>query len=70
MIMMLSLLYHYISLKLINVSFLLKLPFCGNNEVKSKHFFKKNSSFYEKWFWYCNQVGGKKNTNSVVLSEG
>ena len=29
-------------------SILLKLPFCGNNEVKSKRFFKNNPSFYEK----------------------
>ena len=43
MIMMMSLFYHHISLKL-------KLPFCQNNEIKLKHFLKKFHHFTKNNF--------------------
>ena len=54
----------------VNKSFiLLKLPFCQNIEIKSKHFLKKFHHFTDcnqlGKTTYCNQLGKKENTNSV-----
>ena len=49
MILMMSLSHHHISLKSF-FKILLKLPFCQNNEKKSKHFLKKFHHFTKNNF--------------------
>ena len=43
-----------------------KLPFCENNEMKSKHFLKKIHHFTKK-NWYYNQLENKENRNCVLF---
>ena len=45
---------------------LLRLPFCQNNEIKSKHFLKK-FIILQKKNWYYNQLGNKENRNCVLF---